>query len=153
MTRQVNQFKPTPTKGQLVYGRENGFIQPVIIDPASAETFTPGTPVKIIDKDDAYVPVVEKCANTDIADGLIILSLRKENPEAGDEVEIAQNGNVMYLTAGAAIAGGALVAYNSANDSVITAAGTSKILGKCLSKVGNGELAKIQILSPLVAQV
>tara|TARA_R110002126_G_scaffold34891_11_gene107641 strand:- start:497 stop:958 length:462 start_codon:yes stop_codon:yes gene_type:complete len=153
MTQNINSFSPNREKGQLV----NDIAASTItckISSTSTEVFGPATAVKIINVAGATLPVVEKAAATDSIFGFISYNYKSNTPVAGDLVEISSFGQEMVMEAGGAIAGGGLVEIVAATDKVAGSAGTNKVVGINMIRVGaDGELTRVLIQTPKVNQL
>lgn len=148
----LNQAFPALAKGQFASGTvvsQHSYQ----IDPASVATFGPASAVKFVDGT-TPLPRVEKAAATDKIVGFIVYSTIKNVPVAGDIVNVAFTDSEIVMEAGAAIVRGAQLEIVATGDKVITSAGTNKIIGIALDKAAaDGDLIRVRILAPLVAQV
>ncbi len=145
-----NQFAPTPVLGQvdLLAGTAN--IISAQIDPASVATaaqLTAGSPVKIVDVAGGPI-IVDTAAITETATGVIVYNPRKSQYVAGDIVEVAMKGTVVYLETSAAVARGANVQAASATGLVATRASTNHRLGKMLDKPGAANVLARVLIDP-----
>ena len=134
----LNQFKPTPVLGMLSFVSSPN-VKSVKIDPASTATkLQAGTPVKLVDKTSTEVLVDACSAATDAVYGIIIFNQKINKYTAGQTVEIACKGSVIYLESSAAIARGARVssAVTPAAPTVVTdTTSTHARVGQFLDKV------------------
>ena len=139
-----NQFAPTPTLGapDLAF---NFNTKSAIIDPESVATgLQVGQAMKLVA---GAVPglLVDQAAAGDKAFGVIIASLKKNVYKAGQAVEIACRGNVLYLEASAAISRGALVENDPTGPTVKTKS-AGAVLGIALDQAsGAGDLIRVEI--------
>lgn len=142
-----NQFTQTPVLGQLSMV-PNPSLMSVKIDPSSVATkLQAGQAVKIVDVQ-ANEIIVDQAAITDTKFGVIVYNPKKNVYAAGDTVEIAINGSVVFLEASAAIARGAKVQLDPTGPTVATLAslGTNTMVGVCLDKpTGSGQLTRVLI--------
>jgi hypothetical protein len=153
MTQNINSFSPNREKGQLVNDTAVSTIT-CKISSTSTEVFGPATAVKIVNVADATLPVVEKAAATDSIFGFISYNYKSNVPVAGDLVEISSFGQEMFMEASGAIAGGGLVEIVAATDKVAGSAGTNKVVGINMIRVGaDGELTRVLIQTPKVNQL
>ena len=133
----LNQFKPTSLLGGLSFVN-NPNVKSVKIDPASTATkLQAGTPVKLVDKTSSEVLVDACSAATDPVYGVIIFNAKKGTYSAGQTVEIACKGTVIFLESSAAIARGARVssAVTPTAPTVVTnTTSTNARVGQCLDK-------------------
>lgn len=142
-----NQFRQTPVLGQ-VDATVNPNIKSVKIDPASVSTHLQvGQALKLVDTAGTEI-IVDEAAVTDKCYGVIVYNPRKNVYAAGDTVEVACRGSVLYLEASAAIARGARVQNAPAGPTVstLTSYGTNCMIGITLDKpTGSGQLTRIEI--------
>lgn len=142
-----NQFAQTPVLGQVDM-TVNPNIKSAKIDPASTSTkLQAGQFVKLVDVAGTEI-IVDECAVTAKAYGVIIYNPRKNIYAAGDTVEIACEGSVVYLEASAAIARGAKVQNTPAGPTVqtLTSLATNCMVGICLDKPTAGAtLTRIEV--------
>lgn len=140
----LNQFAQTPGLGSpdLAYNFNTKSVQ---IDPDSVATkLQVGQAVKLVAGASPTIRV-DEAASADQAFGVIIASLKKNTYAAGDTVEVACRGNVLYLEAAAAITRGALVENVPAGPTVQTKA-AGAVLGVALDQAsGPGQLIRVEI--------
>lgn len=131
-----NQFTMAPVVGQLS-AEPNQNIKSARINPSSIATLiTAGTTVKLIDGA-ANEILVDVCASitADAVYGVIKSNLKKNLYAAGDIVEIACEGSVIYLECSAAVARGTKVATTVSGPTVATdVTSTHQITGIALDK-------------------
>lgn len=146
MTQNVNQFGPTPEKGQLD-GAINWNLLTVKIDDSSVANFTnaSGFALKIIDKAGEIPTVDLATAATDDVYGFLPYEIKTNSYVAGDLVRVAYDNSIMIMEASAAIASGASVEIVPTGNKVATqSAGTT--IGRALEKAtADGDLIKISI--------
>lgn len=145
-----NQFGQTPLLGMvdLISGPNN--VVSVRIDPASTATaaqLSVGAPLKIVDTVGTDI-IVDTAAITEACFGVIIYTRRKQLYAAGDVVEIAIRGTVVYLETSAAVARGANVQAASANGLVATRASTNFRIGKMLDKPAAANVLARVLIDP-----
>ena len=122
-------------------------IKPVRINPASVATvLTAGQAFKLSNVAGQEV-IVDVAAITEVAYGVAIYNPRKNVFVAGDTIDLACEGSVIFLETTAAIARGAGVANTVAGPTVATVnTATQATLGVCLDKpTASGQLARIEI--------
>lgn len=141
MSQNMNQFKQTPVVGSLdLQTNANPAVFTCRFKDVSDEgaTLVPGEGVKLVDlgtSDFISPPIVDERATTDVIFGVKIYSTKENTSADGEIVQIAGDGAVLFMNAGAAIARGAKVELVDATPgNVITSAGTNRILGTCLDK-------------------
>lgn len=145
-----NQFNITPVQGMLDM-QENPNTISGQIDVSSAGNLIPGTPVKMVDSAGGVPKFVECAADTDDVLGFINYNIKNSVFNAYDPVEISlvAGGNVMFLTAAAAIARRATVMVVIAGVQVATATSGKTIVGWALDKaVATGDLIRVYMLPP-----
>lgn len=151
LVQNQNQFAQTALLGQVTMAPSPAVI-PVKIDPASVATkLQAGQGVKLVNTAGPEIIVDQADDSTTECFGVIIYNPRKNLYSAGDTVEVALTGSVVYLEASAAIARGAKVMLDPSGPTVstLTTYGTNAELGVCLDKpTGSGQLARI-LLRPL----
>lgn len=140
-TQNANQFSQTPVVGSLdLQTNSNPAVFTCRFKDASegGATLLPGEGVKLVDlgaNDFAGPPIVDERATTDVIFGVKIFTTKENTAEDGDIVQIAGDGAVIFMNAGAAILRGAEVELVDATPgNVITSAATNRILGVCLDK-------------------
>lgn len=149
MAQTLNQFAMTPEVGDLDL-QFPGQVLTAQVD-ASSTSIVPGQPVKIVDSAGGLPKVTALTANTDKTFGFAIRNLKDAQIDAGEPIEIAFFGAVMYMTAGAAIARGANVEVVYTTNKVITSGGTNPIVGKALDKAAaNNDVIRVFIPAPVV---
>lgn len=154
MALNQNQFEQTTVQGQvdLLCGSSN--VIAAEISASETATLVAGEAVKIEDSAGGVPKVLALTADTDATFGFIVRNLKDIDRVAGEMIELAQDGTVMYMTAGAAIARGASVEVVSATKKVITSAGTNPIVGYALDKsAADGDLIRVSIKAPKTNQV
>lgn len=130
----INSFSQTPVQGQLDM-RFNANTIAAQIDVSSAGGLVPGQSVKIVDSAGGVPKVVECADDSDDVFGFINYSIKDATFAALDNVELSYfRGNVMYMTAGAAIARNAKVMVVIASKKVVTATTGNTIIGRAFDK-------------------
>ena len=145
-----NQFAQTPLLGQvdMIAGPNN--VLSVRIDPASVATqaqLQAGSPMKIVDTVGTDI-IVDAAAITDLSLGVIVYNPRKNLYAAGDVVEVAARGSVVYLETSAAIARGANVQAATATGLIATRASTNFRVGKVLDKPAAANVLARVLIDP-----
>lgn len=152
MALNQNQFTQATVQGQMDLKFQPSVLS-CQIDTTSAGALPAGQAVKIVDSAGGIPKVVECAADTDDVFGFLIYDMRRATFEVGDKVEVAAlRGNVMYMTASAAIARNAKVAIVVASDKVVTATTTKVVVGRALDKAAaDGDLIRVVIDLPGVS--
>lgn len=145
-----NQFNETPTRGMLDQ-RLN--FNTIAVQIATAETsiLYPGSPVKMQDSAGGVPKVVACSADSDEVLGFINFDIKSRSFVAGDAAQLSIKGNVMFLYATAAIARGAKVALDLANNGVkpISGSGGEDVVGWAYDKAAaQGDLIRVYIETP-----
>lgn len=143
-----NQFKQSVVQGQLDL-RFNGETISCQIDASEAGTLVPGEAVKLVDSAGG-IPKVEKiAADTDEIFGFINYDIKNADFKAEDACEVSRAGNIMHMTASAAIARGVEVCYANASVKVKNLVATNTIVGYALDKAAaDGDLIRVVIATP-----
>jgi hypothetical protein len=149
MSLNINSFGLSTVQGKLDE-QHNPSTFPAQIDSSSAGNLVPGQAVKIVDSAGGVPKVVECAANSDDVFGFINYDIKSQAFNAGDRVELsAFRGNVMYMTASAAIARNAKVSIVISGSKVVTASTGLTIVGRALDKASaNGDLIRVMIDLP-----
>lgn len=149
MTISPNQFSQSPVQGQLDLQFDPSTIS-CQIDSTSAGDLPAGQAVKIYDSAGGVPKVVEVAADTDDVFGFINYDIKSQSFSAGDKCEVSMGrGNVMYMTASAAIARWAQVMVVVASDKVATATSGKRVIGRALDKASaDGDLIRVWIDLP-----
>lgn len=124
----------------------------VEISPSEAGILYAGSAVKVEDSAGG-VPKVLKCAaNSDEVFGFINYDVKSKSFVAGDQAEISQAGNVMYLYSTGAISRGVKVALDLTTNGGVSAANVSggeNIVGWAYDKAtAAGQLIRVKLLCP-----
>lgn len=146
MTQNLNQFAMTQTKGAVDLKAGNYNIISAAISASETGTLVPGQAVKIEDSAGGLPKVLALALATDSTFGFIARVLKQSEFEAKDVVEVALDGSIMVMEAGAAIARGAAVEVSLTGNKVITSAGVNNIVGVALDKAAaDGDLIRVMI--------
>lgn len=129
----MNQFNQTPTKG-MVANKPNATTLACQITADSANTFYPGTIVKLIDGTSETI-LIEKAAATDPCFGAVIFSPKRSSWTAGMTVEVALPGSIMHMESSEAINRGQRVEQVASGDKVAQYDGSNVTCGIALDKV------------------
>lgn len=143
----MNQFAQTPMVGSVdltVFPN----IKAVRINPAYAggAPLVAGQFFKLVDVA-GEIPVVEPAAVTERAYGCAIHTLKRDTFLAGDVIDLACAGSVVFLESSAAIAGGAKVQNTTAGPNVQTLASlaTNCQVGVNLTKNAAAGIVRVEI--------
>lgn len=149
MVQSSNQFAMTQQKGAVDL---NGFGSNVMngeIATAEAATLIAGQAVKMEDSANGLPKILKTTADTDDVFGFITRNLKDSDFVAGDRCEVAMDGTVVYMEAGAAIARGVSVEVVAATAKVITAVGVNPKSGITLDKAAaDGDLIRVLVKTP-----
>lgn len=152
MTLNINQFALTPVQGQLDLQPEGATIS-CQIDASSAGNLVAGQAVKIVDNAGGVPKVVEAAADSDDIFGFLNYDVKDNDYDAGTQVEVSFfRGNIMFMTASAAIARNAKVMVVVSGSKVATRAGGGICIGRAIDKAAaDGDLIRVVIDLPGVA--
>lgn len=143
MSQLQNQFAQSEEKGLLSFGKLSNSM-PVIIDASQSSDLVPGQPVKIYDSTSKQITVVALAVDTDAIFGYVPYIRGRSSFAAGDSIEIAQQGDVIYLEVGAAVIRGAKVMPVITGSKIITATVGKSIAGFALDKAStDGDLIRV----------
>lgn len=148
MSLQQNQFNQIPVQGQMDMRFNPTSIQ-CEVDVSSNGGLVPGQAVKMVDSAGGVPKVVEAALDSDEIFGFINYNIKDKQYDAYDAVGISlvNGGNVMYMTASAAIARNAVVGVVIASKKVKTSAGGSRDVGRALDKAAaDGDLIRVIML-------
>lgn len=151
LVQNQNQFAQTALLGQVTMSPSPAIIPVKIYIGSVATQLQAGQAVRLVDQAGPEIQVDQVTAVTQEAFGVIIYNPRKNTYSAGDTVEIALRGTVVYMETSAAIARGAKVQIDPTGPTVSTLVSlpTNCELGVCLDKpTATGQLARI-LLNPL----
>lgn len=152
MTQNINQFAQTPEKGDLDLKFPGGVLSGVVVS-TQAGTLVPGQPVELADVAGGVLQFKSLAGATSPAFGFVSRNFKNASYAAGDALEVAFQGSVQYMQAGAAIARGAAVEAVPTGQKVITAAGVNPKIGFALDKAAaDGDLVRVYILTPAITQ-
>lgn len=152
MALNQNQFSLIPIQGNVDL-MLNGNTIGAQIDSSSAGSLVPGQALKMVDSAGGVPKLVEVAADTDDVFAFINYDYKHASFAAGDRMEVsAMRGNVMYMTASAAIARNALVMVVVSSKKVATATTGKTVIGRALDKAAaDGDLIRVIIDLPGVA--
>lgn len=146
MSQNPNQFSQSVVKG-LADLRLSPSVISCRVDAAQAVALIAGQCVKLKDVAGGS-PVIEAIADDeDKVFGVVLYNIKDSSFSANEAVEVAFDGSVVYMEAGAAIARGADVMPVVTGSKVATAAGNDKaIIGIALDKAAaDGDLIRVLI--------
>jgi len=148
MGQNPNQFSQNAEVGDIdLQGGASNVMS--VLAAAGTATLPAGTAVKMADVAGKMPQVTKTTADADEVLGFVVHNFKKGSYEAGEALEIAIKGTIMYMTAGAAIARGAEVEYDVSEEKVITEAGTNPKVGWALDKAAaDGDLIRVYIETP-----
>ncbi len=151
LVQNQNQFAQTALLGQVTMTPSPAIIPVKIYIGSVATKLQAGQAVKLVDQAGPEIQVDEVDNDSTLPFGVIVYNPRKNTYSAGDTVEIALEGSVIYLETSAAIARGAKVQIDPTGPTVSTLVDypNNCQLGICLDKpTGSGQLARI-LVKPL----
>lgn len=134
----LNQFRVTDGKGVVVTPKNTR-------DCKAAEALQAGDIVKIKDVASPITVVEKVTAATDVPFGVVAFDTAYKNGcAAGEIVNVAYDYSIVKMEASAAIAAGALVAFDTGMK-VKTAVSGNKAVGQATIKCASGELVPVMI--------
>jgi len=149
LSQNLSQFKQSALVGQQDLTVNNNIVA-VRIDPAYSGNLplVAGQAFRLIDVAGG-VPIVTPVADATITPyGVAIHTLKRDTFLAGDYIELALQGSVVYMQTSAAIARGAKVQVDPTGPTIstLTSLPTNASLGVCLDKpTATGQLARVSI--------
>ena len=149
-----NQFALAPYLGSLDLMYNTDTVAAQIDASAAANVFYPGQAVKLVANNNGGLPKVIGCtAKTDAVFGWINYDVKSASFGAGQNCEISQSGNVMYLYATGAITQGAQVCLDTTTIGGVQATGNSATLvGWAFDgAAAAGSLIRVKIQNPSFA--
>lgn len=156
MSQNVNQFGQSVEIGQLALEvTQNQSVITGVLNPDStalAAALVPGIGLKLVDLagDDpgpnSTPPIYDvRTDDSDPLDGVLLFN-SKGPTEAGNRIEVASNGSVIYLGAQGALSRGADVALDVSEPGKIIAVGAVTKVGRLLDKAtANGDIVRVKI--------
>lgn len=142
---EMNQFNISQVQGSL--DLQNGYVISCVVDAAETTSLVAGQAVKLATTGGGTPKVLAVTAATDKVFGFVVRNLKDISRSAGETLEIALAGSVMYMTAGAAVTAGAYVEIVYATNKVIASAGVNPIVGYSLDKASDDtDLIRVMIL-------
>lgn len=145
----INQFRQTPVVGDLDLEFQ-GSVVSARISADQVTAIVPGQALKIQNSGGSGVPnLLATAADTDIPWAVAMRNIKNATFPALAMLEVAREGSVMFMTAGAAIARGAPVEISSTTFKVITAAGINPVIGEAYDQASaDGDVIRVWIHTP-----
>lgn len=142
-----NQFQQAPVTGQMDMTVEGNSIS-VQVSLSQTGTIVAGDKVKLEDSSGGVPKVLKVDANSDNVFGTVIANRKDQSFAAGDAMEVAIDGSLIYQVAGAAVARGAQLEVVASTQKVITNAGTNPVYGFAFDKAAaDGDLIRVYVQS------
>jgi hypothetical protein len=133
ITQSLNTDYGTPNVGDVATSLNLNRL-PARINPASSATYiAAGQAVKLLAGVSPNENVVDVIAAGDAVFGTILYNMKRNVHPAGEVVEVATNGSIVFLESGAAITRGQLVVTNPADGTV--SPGATNPTGVALTEV------------------
>lgn len=147
MTLSPNQFAITPVTGQMDMTVQ-GDVVSCQVSASQSGTLVAGDKVKLEDSAGGVPKVLKITANSDNIFGTVVFNRKDTGFVAGDALEIAIDGALIWQVAGAAIARGAQVEVVASSQKVITNAGVNPVYGFAFDKAaGDDALIRVYVQS------
>lgn len=143
-----NQFALTPILGSLTQGVPHNVKTCRILPTSTATVLVAGQAVKLVASTSPEIVVdAVASATADVVYGVIIFNPKKNTYAAGDVVEVACKGSVIWLESSAAINRGVKVSTDYTGPTVAgDATASHQITGVTLTQVaGTGTLIAVEI--------
>ena len=141
MLQNMNQFNQSVAIGQLdLQTGNNAAVFTVLLSPEAATAgMVPGEGVKLVDLGASDVrgvnPIVDvRALTTDVIFGVKVYNTKKNSNVAGEIIQVAGKGAVIWLNAGAAIVRGAAVELTLATPGNVITKSAGTTLGVALDK-------------------
>lgn len=151
MAQNINQFKQTPVQGQLDLATEPNTVS-AMVDAAqdSASPLIAGQAVTVVNSAGGVPKVIAAAADQDDIFGFVNYDIKSPNFGPGDYLELSfLAGNIMWMTAGAAIDRYGEVMIVPADKTVVPATSTNRIIGRAFDKAANiGDLIRVVVILP-----
>lgn len=145
MSQLSNQFAQSVEKGKLDL-RFNPNTIPCQVKSGESTPLVPGQAVKLVDSAGGVPKVTAITADTDEIFGIIPYHVQQSSFAAGEPVEVAAQGNVVYMEASAAIARGAKVMAVVTGSKIATATAGKTMIGFAFDKAAtNGDLIRVYL--------
>lgn len=144
----INSFALEPIAGGLDL-QFQGSVVSARVKSDEATALIPVQAVKLVNSYGGIPEVTALAANTDPVFGFVAANPKDISFAAGARLELALQGTVMYMTAGAAIARGAKLEVVNSTKKVITNAGTNPVCGYAYDRAAaDGDLIRVFIITP-----
>lgn len=151
MTLNQNQLQQSVVQGQIdLQMGPSGSVIPCQVYASEGTPLVPGQAVKLIDSANGVPKVTAVTAATDDVFGFVAYAQRTSSFAAGDAVEIALVGTVMYMTANGAIArGGRVMWITGIKVGARTVNAKKTVIGWAVDKAASdGDLIRVFIQTP-----
>lgn len=149
----INSFKLTPEAGDLDLQFPGGVISGRVKSDESVALVATQA-VKIANTSGGAPEFTAVAGNGETAFGFVVRNLKDQSDAAGDRLEVASLGAVMWMTAGGAIGRGFPVEYVVSSKKVIASAGVNPVVGFALDKAAaDGDIIRVMIQPSLASDV
>ena len=144
----INQFKMEPVQGEVDL-EFAGSVVAAQTKAAEATALIAGQAVKLVNSATGIPEVTALADNTEAPFGFVARNIKDQDYPANARLELALEGTIMWMTAGAAIARGAKLEVVNSTFKVITNAGTNPVIGYAFDKAAaDGDLIRVYIETP-----
>lgn len=150
MAINLNEFAPnTPLDGMYVYQANLPQFHNVVVSASQGTALKAGDFVKLdTSSTNTYAPVALSAGASDAVFGVLSYNPRKNQWVAGEKFAIARSGDVIFKTAGGAVAVGATLYHTAGNKVVSSDPGSGTTIGIALTPASaDGDI--IQVLLKL----
>lgn len=142
MTININQFAQTTIRGQLDQNIPPGPVISGVVSANQATALKAGDAVKM-DTTSGNVPSFVAAAASDVAIGHVVFDEKKASPVAGDVIQVALFGCIMWMTARGSITVQANV--ENFTDGTVQTLASAKMRGIALDVATTGQLLRVLI--------
>ncbi len=142
MSLNINQFAQQTIRGQLDLNIPPGPVIAGVVSASQATALKAGDAVKM-DTTSGNVPSFLAAAASDVAIGHVVFDAKKASPVAGDTIQVALLGCIMWMTARGTVA----VQANLENytDGTVQTLAAGKMRGIALDPATTGNLLRVII--------
>lgn len=142
----INQFALSTVQGSLDLQIHSSVVS-CTVDAAETTALVAGQAVKLATTGGGTPKVLACTSATDKVFGFVVRNMKDVSRSAGESLEVAMAGSVMYMTAGAAVTAGAYVELVYATNKVIASAGVNPIVGYALDKAtADTDLIRVMVM-------
>jgi hypothetical protein len=142
MSLNINQFAQTTIRGQLDQNIPPGPVIAGVVSVNQATALKAGDAVKL-DTSTGNVPSFVAAAASDVAIGHLVFDEKKASPVAGDAIQVALFGSIMWMTARGTVA--VQASLENYTDGTVQTLASAKMRGIALDPATTGNLLRVII--------